>query len=29
MAGALIVRGDRQPTPTATGDIDVILKNAD
>lgn len=29
MAGALIVRGDRMPTPTATGDIDVILKNAD
>jgi FtsP/CotA-like multicopper oxidase with cupredoxin domain len=29
MAGALIVRGDRQPTLTATGDIDVILKNAD
>jgi L-ascorbate oxidase len=29
MAGALIVRGDRAPTPTATGDIDVILKNAD
>ena len=29
MAGALIVRGDRVPTPTATGDIDVILKNAD
>ena len=28
MAGALIVRGDRQPTLTATGDIDVILKNA-
>ena len=29
MAGALIVRGDRVPTPTTTGDIDVILKNAD
>ncbi len=29
MAGALIVRGDRVPTPTRTGDIDVILKNAD
>ena len=29
MAGALIVRGDRQPTMTATGDIDIILKNAD
>jgi FtsP/CotA-like multicopper oxidase with cupredoxin domain len=29
MAGALIVRGDRLPTPTTTGDIDVILKNAD
>lgn len=29
MAGALIVRGDRMPTPTTTGDIDVILKNAD
>ena len=29
MAGALIVRGDRIPTPTTTGDIDVILKNAD
>lgn len=29
MAGALIVHGDRMPTPTATGDIDVILKNAD
>jgi len=29
MAGALIVRGDRMPTPSTTGDIDVILKNAD
>jgi L-ascorbate oxidase len=29
MAGALIVRGDRVPTPTINGDIDVILKNAD
>jgi len=29
MAGALIVRGDRKPTPTTTGDIDVIMKNAD
>src|SRR4051812_15484663 len=29
MAGALIVRGDRMPTPTTSGDIDVILKNAD
>jgi L-ascorbate oxidase len=29
MAGALIVRGDRLPTPTTTGDIDVILRNAD
>jgi L-ascorbate oxidase len=29
MAGAMIVRGDRVPTPTTTGDIDVILKNAD
>jgi FtsP/CotA-like multicopper oxidase with cupredoxin domain len=29
MVGALIVRGDRMPTPTTTGDIDVILKNAD
>jgi L-ascorbate oxidase len=29
MAGALIVRGDRMPTPTATGDIDVLMKNAD
>ena len=29
MAGALIVRGDRKPTPTRTGDIDVLMKNAD
>jgi FtsP/CotA-like multicopper oxidase with cupredoxin domain len=30
MAGALIVRGDRMPAlPNITGDIDVILKNAD
>jgi L-ascorbate oxidase len=29
MAGALIVRGDRLPTPTTTGDIDVILRNPD
>src|SRR5882672_7818644 len=29
MAGALIVHGDRPPTPTTSGDIDVILKNAD
>ena len=26
MAGALIVRGDRVPTPTATGDIDTLLQ---
>ena len=26
MAGPLIVRGDRQPTATKTGDIDVLLK---
>jgi L-ascorbate oxidase len=29
MAGALIVRGDRPPSPTAHGDIDVLLKNRD
>jgi len=29
MAGALIVRGDRMPTPSSTGDIDVLMKNAD
>jgi L-ascorbate oxidase len=29
MAGALIVRGDRLPTPTAHGDIDTLLKNPD
>ena len=29
MAGALIVRGDRKPTPSTNGDIDVIMKNAD
>ena len=29
MAGALIVRGDRMPTPSATGDIDVLMKNSD
>lgn len=26
MAGALIIRGDRAPTPTRTGDIDTLLK---
>jgi len=26
MAGALIIRGDRMPTPTANGDIDTLLK---
>lgn len=26
MAGALIIRGDRQPTTTANGDIDTLLK---
>jgi len=25
MAGALIIRGDRDPTPTATGDLDTLL----
>jgi FtsP/CotA-like multicopper oxidase with cupredoxin domain len=25
MAGALIIRGDRQPTPTTTGDLDTLL----
>jgi L-ascorbate oxidase len=29
MVGALIVRADRMPTLTTTGDIDVILKNPD
>ena len=29
MAGALIVRGSRPPTPTAHGDIDTLLKNRD
>ncbi|WOJ90416.1 multicopper oxidase family protein [Methylocapsa polymorpha] len=29
MAGALIVRGERPPTPKTNGDIDVILKNQD
>jgi FtsP/CotA-like multicopper oxidase with cupredoxin domain len=29
MAGALIVRGERQPTLDTTGDIDVLLKNKD
>lgn len=29
MAGALIVRGDRPPTPTASGDIDTLLKYRD
>jgi L-ascorbate oxidase len=29
MAGALIVRGDRPPTPDANGDIDTLLKNRD
>jgi L-ascorbate oxidase len=27
MAGALIIRGDRLPTPTAHGDIDTLLKS--
>ncbi len=26
MAGALIIRGNRPPTPTATGDLDTLLK---
>lgn len=29
MAGALIIRGDRLPTPTGHGDIDTLLKNTD
>lgn len=29
MAGALIVRGDRQPTATASGDIDTLLRPTD
>lgn len=29
MAGALIIRGDRKPTPQANGDIDTLLKSAD
>ncbi|MBX3713974.1 MAG: multicopper oxidase domain-containing protein [Lysobacter sp.] len=29
MAGALIIRGERPPTPTATGDIDTLLRNDD
>ena len=29
MAGALIVRADRPPTPDANGDIDTLLKNRD
>lgn len=29
MAGALIIRGDRMPATNATGDIDVLMKNAD
>jgi len=29
MAGALIVRGDRLPTPSEHGDIDTLLKNRD
>ena len=29
MAGALIVRGERLPTPTAHGDIDTLLKGRD
>ncbi len=28
MAGALIVRGRRRPTPTTTGDIDTLLRDA-
>jgi FtsP/CotA-like multicopper oxidase with cupredoxin domain len=29
MAGALIIRGERPPTPVATGDIDTLLRNPD
>lgn len=29
VAGALIIRGDRPPTPTDHGDIDTLLKNRD
>lgn len=29
MAGALIVRGDRAPTPSRNGDIDTLLRNTD
>lgn len=29
MAGALIVHGDRAPTPSRNGDIDTLLRNAD
>lgn len=29
MAGALIIRGERPPTPNATGDIDTLLRNDD
>ncbi|SDZ59517.1 Multicopper oxidase, partial [Sinorhizobium meliloti] len=29
MSGALIIRGDRMPTPTETGDIDRLLKQPD
>ncbi len=29
MAGALVIRGDRTPTPTNHGDIDTLLKKAD
>src|ERR1700730_267137 len=29
MAGALIIRGDRLPTPTTHGDVDTLLKNRD
>jgi L-ascorbate oxidase len=29
MAGALIIRGDRVPTPSDHGDIDTLLKNGD
>lgn len=29
MAGALIIRGERPPTPVATGDIDTLLRNDD
>ncbi|HEY1796168.1 MAG TPA: multicopper oxidase family protein, partial [Stellaceae bacterium] len=29
MAGALIVHGNRPPTPTAHGDLDTLLKNSD